>query len=312
MSSQNECANQWHAAQVCELGAVRRNAEGVPLEVALTANLKHPNLLAARAHTIVRFARRSLGSSSGGTTPSRHTASEDGGAALPLRSSAGLSSGFAPVDLSAAGALRPGPPGAGSQTAGSGVGSPPAAAVPPRPLPGARGGGNGGRATAGVGTDRSPAGSEPYGQSAMGSNGSSERSDCGSLGSSGARESQPWGVRGSATPPRHPRGWDSPGAWGGSATPMSSYPNPSSYSNQGGGSSAGEAAGRLRAGQRSAGNPERGDQEGAAVAAARAAASWDVMVRDHGGGGRAPQEEGELWLLLDYCNRGCLAVRWGS
>ena len=92
-------------AQVCELSAVRLNAAGVLLEVALTAGLAHPNLVAARAHAIVRFAPRSRDRTA---ALQRDTASLDGRArGVPAGPAAGFMAGPAAGSAGPAAAAEP-------------------------------------------------------------------------------------------------------------------------------------------------------------------------------------------------------------
>ena len=129
---------------------MRLNAAGVPLEVALTAGLAHPNLVAARAHAIVRFAPRSRECTA---ALQRDTASLDGRArGAPAGPAAGFTAGPAAGSAGPAAAAEPaGQPAAVGGTAAeegqdtrSGV--QPAAggpALPPLPRP-VRGGADAG------------------------------------------------------------------------------------------------------------------------------------------------------------------------
>jgi len=259
---------------------MRLDGAGVPLEVALTAKLGHPNLLAVRAHAIIRYAARA--SSSGcDTPPSQHSASLD--------SRPPLAPDTAPSSARTA-PCTPAAPRWTSQGAGSGFrsGSEDAA--------GAR------CSSAGASAGSSPADGAQLGHAAR----QDAAPSCTSYGGGGSgacsRESSLCGERGSAgrdrgaTPPRSARDWDSPGAWGslpglGSAGPGRA---PADAARPGSAAGAAGAAGR-------------GD--GGGPAAQLLASCGAGPGGGGGGGGPAQREEGEVWLLLDFCDRGCLAAR---
>lgn len=273
---------------------MRLNAAGVPLEVALTAGLAHPNLVAARAHTIVRFAPRSRDRTA---VLQRDTASLDGrardataGPAVGFM--AGSVAGSAGPAASAEPAGQPAVVGGAAAVGGRDTGSGvlPAAGGPGLPpLPGhVRGG-------AEAGPERAASLSAPptvqrLERSISGSSDLCSERSWAHTSSAGLASSNAGATGGTRTPPRDAREWDSPGAW--RSSPAAAYPNPA-------GEAGGQAGGALLGGLRK--------QDGVAPAGRR------PDVCDSARGERkepaAVLEEGELWLLLDYCNRGCLGVR---
>ena len=125
---------------------MRLNAAGVPLEVALTAGLAHPDLVAARAHAIVRFAPRSRDRTA---APQRDTASLDGRVqGAPAGFMAGHVAGSAGPAAATEPAGRPAAVGGAAAVGGqnTGLGVKLAAGGPARPpLPGpVRGGADAG------------------------------------------------------------------------------------------------------------------------------------------------------------------------
>lgn len=272
---------------------MRLNTAGVPLEVALTAGLAHPNLVAARAHTIVRFAPRSRDRTA---ALQRDTASLDGRArGVPAGPAAGFMAG--PVAGSAGPATAGKPAGQSAAVGGAAVvegqdtgsGVKPAAggaALPPLPGPV--------RSGADAGLERAaslsaPAAVQRLERSVSGSSDVCSERSWAPTSSAGRASSSAGAARGTSTPPQDAREWDSPGAW--RSLPAAANPNPAC-----------EAGGQ-------AGGAPRGDprkQDGVALAGRR------PDICDSARGERkepAAVEEGEVWLLLEFCNRGCLGVR---
>jgi len=259
---------------------MRLDGAGVPLEVALTAKLAHPNLLAARAHAIIRYAARA-GSSGSETPPSRRSGSLD--------SRPPLAPDVAPPAARTA-LCTPAAPRWPSQGSGSGFSSGFEDAA------GAR------TSSAGASASSGPVDGAQLGHAARQGAAPSCASHGGGGGGACSRESSLCGEQGScgrsngATPPRSARDWDSPGAWGslpglGSAGPGAA---PAGAARPGGATGVAGAAGR-------------GD--GGGPAAQLLAGCGAGPGGGGGGGGPAQREEGEVWLLLDFCDRGCLAAR---
>ena len=288
------CAKCGVGAQVCELSAVRLNAAGVPLEVALTAGLAHPNLVAARAHTIVRFAPRSRDRTA---ALQRDTASLDGRArgapagpaagslAGPVAGSAGPAAIGEPAGQRA---IVGGVPVLGGQDTGPGV-KPAAAGAALPPLPGPVRGG------AAAGLERAASLSAPpvvqrLESSVSGSSDVCSERSWGHTSSASPASSSAGATGGIATPPQDARECDSPGAW--CSSPAAANPSP--------------AWGQ--AGYAPRGNPWKQDS---VAPAGRRPDVCDSARRERKEPEPKPNpvEEGEVWLLLDFCNRGCLGVR---
>ena len=266
---------------------MRLDAAGVPLEVALTAGLAHPNLLATRAHTIVRFAPRS-----GDRTAAlqRAATSLDGRPpAVPARYVAGSMAGSMagspalaepaglPVAVGSAAAMV-------GQVIGRG-GEPAAAGTALPPLPGPVRIGADERLERAMSLSAPPA-AERLERSVSGS--SCSGSSWAQMSSAGLASCSAGAMGGTSTPLQDAREWDSPGVW--RSLPAACH-QPTCEAG-------GQAGGALR------GNPRKEDSMATAV--------QRLSICDSGHGETkkpAAVEEGEVWLLLDYCNRGCLAVR---